>query len=386
MIYRWITGRDSSQAEINRQAAQWLETLIALDANLEGLRPGFYNWLAVSPRHLRAFRATFNRFRKKRLIGSSALIIIRRLLDGVPGDQTPSDHMANKVTPFRGRSKQAPLEEEPVRPHEYPASSLLRTKRPKLALGVCVTLVLVIGAALALSVWPTRWITYQTQLGEQKIVPLPDGTVMRLNTLTILHVRISDTEREVRLVQGEVLFQVSHDVDRPFRVQTPDARLQDIGTAFDAYVHGDSTRVSVTEGQIDAWRLTALSWLPWHWNTNAPTRLAAGDVAEFSALRRGGPEVTHPPAPDLQCKLSWTDGHLCFHGESLGEAAAEFNRYNARQIVVTPELQSQRVGGLFRTDGTDSFIDSVKRTSSRKVAAYPDRDGDTDIVRLEAGH
>src|SRR5262249_33241779 len=160
-------------------------------------------------------------------------------------------------------------------------------------------------------------ITYQTQLGEQKIVSLPDGTVMTMNTRTILDVHFSNSEREVRLVQGEVLFQVSHDFDRPFRVQTPDARLQDIGTAFDTYVRGGSTRVSVIEGQVAAWRLTALSWLPWHWNKNAPTRLAAGDVAEFSSIRRGGPEVTHPPAPDLQCKLSWTDGHLCFQGESL---------------------------------------------------------------------
>jgi transmembrane sensor len=58
----------------------------------------------------------------------------------------------------------------------------------------------------------------------------------------------------------------------------------------------------------------------------------------------------------LRRRLAWTAGRLEFRGESLGEAVAEFNRYNLRQLTLAdPALAGLRVGGNFDATDPESF-------------------------------
>src|SRR3546814_11404309 len=55
--------------------------------------------------------------------------------------------------------------------------------------------------------------------------------------------------------------------------------------------------------------------------------------------------------------LSWRDGFLAFRDTSLADAAAEFNRYNARRIVIAdPSVGALRVGGHFRWSNSEGFV------------------------------
>jgi ferric-dicitrate binding protein FerR (iron transport regulator) len=112
--------------------------------------------------------------------------------------------------------------------------------------------------------------------------------------------------------------------------------------------------------------------------------MGAGDVAQFlpSGQRREG--VEHLPANELKLRLSWIDGLLSFNGQTLTQAAAEFNRYNQRQIVIADHrIAGLSVGGTFATTDPDSFVSAfltaqpaVRRLQSD--AAHPE----SNVIRL----
>jgi transmembrane sensor len=60
---------------------------------------------------------------------------------------------------------------------------------------------------------------------------------------------------------------------------------------------------------------------------------------------------------DARQALSWRDGFLAFRDTSLAAAAAEFNRYNARKIVIAdPSIGALRIGGNFRWSNAEAFV------------------------------
>jgi len=60
---------------------------------------------------------------------------------------------------------------------------------------------------------------------------------------------------------------------------------------------------------------------------------------------------------DAEHMLDWRQGLLAFRDTTLAEAAAEFNRYNARKLVIgDAEAGALRVGGSFRADNATAFV------------------------------
>jgi len=58
--------------------------------------------------------------------------------------------------------------------------------------------------------------------------------------------------------------------------------------------------------------------------------------------------------------LSWREGQIVLDGDTIGAAAAEFNRYNNRKIVIVdPDLEGRTVVGWFRTNEPESFAQAV---------------------------
>jgi len=60
--------------------------------------------------------------------------------------------------------------------------------------------------------------TLATAVGQQRSVTLADGSVVSLNTNTIVETHLQRSIREIYLRQGEAHFQVAHDRSRPFLV------------------------------------------------------------------------------------------------------------------------------------------------------------------------
>ena len=77
---------------------------------------------------------------------------------------------------------------------------------------------------------------------------------------------------------------------------------------------------------------------------------------------------------DAERALDWRDGYLAFRNSTLADAAAEFNRYNARKIVMgDPQTAALRVGGNFRWSNTETFVRLLEQGFPVRAEREPDR-------------
>jgi transmembrane sensor len=206
------------------------------------------------------------------------------------------------------------------------------------------------------------WQHYETRVGGFSRIVLEDGSVVDLNTNSLIDVRLSGSAREVRLKRGEGRFQVAHDSARPFTVSAAGAAVRAVGTAFSVRLR-ESTQVDVlvSEGKV---------------------AIAAARVARAPPLSAGEAAVVMPDRvsvsrvepQQLEQRLAWTSGRLEFRGETLGEAVTEFNRYNRRQLRLSDaSLAGLRVGGTFNATDPESFAAALASAFQLRVEpAEPD--------------
>ncbi|CAN7585667.1 FecR domain-containing protein [Phenylobacterium sp. LjRoot225] len=258
----------------------------------------------------------------------------------------------------RGRALPSPLPSTISRRH--PLDGLSRRRVLAGAGGAAAA-----AAAVAAGVLVGSGKRYGTARGEIRRVPFDDGSVAAINTASKIDVAMSSDLRQVRLLRGEVWFEVAKDPRRPFVVEAGPVKVRAVGTAFSVRRRGDAVDVLVTEGVVESW---------WTGADGAPVRIAAG-----SGVKSVGPHAAPTAAPqEIERRLAWRSGQIALDGDSLAEAAEEFNRYNARRIVIEdPELAQARFVGLFRTNEPDSFAAAAAIALGAEVV----RDGDT--IRLE---
>ena len=88
---------------------------------------------------------------------------------------------------------------------------------------------------------------FQTAIGEQAAVALPDGSSFDLNTNSRVEVDYSQRSRVVHLERGEAYFKVAHDTHRPFWVHAGDRWVRAVGTAFNVYLRPAGVEVTVRD-------------------------------------------------------------------------------------------------------------------------------------------
>jgi transmembrane sensor len=220
---------------------------------------------------------------------------------------------------------------------------------------------------------------YSSGIGEVRRIALADGSSVVLNTNSEVIVELTPQRRDIRLVQGEALFEVAHEKSRPFVVQAHDTAVRAVGTAFAVRLEGTQVDVTVTEGVVEVAELKSLSAVDSRTMPAAPVGGVRRVVAhERAIMAPAGPPVVQPMAPaEAQRRLAWKDGMVSFEGEPLRMAVAEFNRHNRRQIVIDdPSLASVPVVGVFRTTDIDGFI------AAAAVALNTRATVDGDLIRL----
>lgn len=197
-------------------------------------------------------------------------------------------------------------------------------------------------------------VAYRTAVGALESMPLADGTEATLSSDSRIVVAFSRRERHVDLERGEAFFHAATNPRRPFVVAAAGHRVVAVGTRFAVRRDGDGVRVVVTEG------LVRLESAPGPDGRRQPTTLLpAGSVA---LAGDDGVVVQSGTVEQAERMLSWRDGFLAFHDTPLAVAAAEFNRYNARKIVIgDPSVASMRIGGSFRWSNTEAFVRLLER-------------------------
>jgi transmembrane sensor len=321
-----------TRAEIDEEAAAWIWRLdCATVASSD--RQAYEAWLRQDSRHRRA---------------AAELSAVWGALDGLA--EAKRDE---KIATFTQTAK-APWRRQPQ--HWWLAAAA------------------VIAAVTVGAVWLQRGSELQTlatAVGQQRNVTLADGSIVTLNTNSIVETDLRRRTREIYLRKGEAHFQVAHDRSRPFLVHAGDAVVRAVGTAFEVRVLTDQhVDVVVNEGRVEV-QTPALA--PASDNTPRPhdsggtaVRLPSITVRALSAGQRlstAGRDYAVVPisAQQLSSELAWREGAIIFDAEPLSEAIAEIERYtDARIIVSDPQIAALRVGGRFRTGDVQEFFDALQ--------------------------
>jgi transmembrane sensor len=202
----------------------------------------------------------------------------------------------------------------------------------------------------------------ETATGEIRRVPLKDGSLAAVNTQTRLSISMRSEVRQIALDHGEAWFQVAKDHTRPFVVAAGDVRVRAVGTAFSVRRLDEGADVQVTEGVVEVW------------SVSDPANIRRVVAGSKSFVRNDtGPQQVAEASPDIDRSLSWRSGQLIFDGETLGQAAAEFNRYNTIQVTIDdPALAQEKLVGRFRTNEPVSFARAAAGMLDARAAIGPE--------------
>nr|WP_245344551.1 FecR domain-containing protein [Asticcacaulis solisilvae] len=194
-----------------------------------------------------------------------------------------------------------------------------------------------------------------TRTGEIRRLPMSDGSIAAINTQSAIRVAMTEKQRHVELVKGEVWFKVAKNPERPFVVAAGDARVQAVGTAFSVRRRDNGAEVLVTEGTVKAWFNGA---------DRPAVILKAGDrtfIGEAEAAVYHAPEV-------VDNALAWREGKIALAGKTLADVASDYNRYNRTQIVIRDAaLGGERLFGRFSTDDPEGFSNAVAQAFDAEV-------------------
>ncbi len=203
-----------------------------------------------------------------------------------------------------------------------------------LALVVCLPL---------LTAKPVPAVVYETAKGERQSFTLADGTVLMLNTGSRVSVRMGQRERTLNLEHGEVAVQVAHDANRPFRLDTADVRITDVGTEFNVQRDDNAVRVTVKSGVVRV--------QPTQTGGQTVT-LRAGDMGVHS----DGAITSQTGRADPQQAFAWQSAHAIYRDQPLSVVVKDLNRYFDKPIIVDDETGKLPLTAILTLDSEGSVV------------------------------
>lgn len=348
----YARGQDAAQL----QAALWATRRSQpLDAEAQAR---FQAWLAQDAGHA-ALYAEF----AQGLAGVQALpqAQVQALKAGLRASGTPAG---------AGRARAAPR--RAGRPGGHPGWGRWV---PQLAL----VLLLVAGGWLGWDHWrglPTFERDYATARGQQLSLELPDGSTLHLDAATRVAVQLYRQRREVRLLEGQALFAVSHRPQQPFDVLAGGLRVTVLGTRFSVRhtqtgIAAGTTRVAVESGRVHV----APAGPPQAAGVGVGVDLAAGqgvDADPEGRLEAVAQQASQGIAP-------WRQGRVRFEDAPLAQVLAEFERYGDTGLVLRdPALGALRLGGSFDLRQSGVFAQALPHLLPVRLERHG---GVTEIVR-----
>lgn len=218
--------------------------------------------------------------------------------------------------------------------------------------------------------------SYVVGRGQDQVVTLPDGSELALDAETQVQVTLYRDRREVRITEGQIMFAVAPDSEKPFQILAGPARVTVVGTRFSVRYRHDgmdagTAKVAVEEGhvRVDDARSPLAN------NEGAAVDLKAGQSLTVSADGGVGQVVAVAPSS----VALWRKGLVRFDNASLGEALLELERYGPSGLVIRdPAVAAMPIGGSFQIGRPDEFAQMVMRIMPVKLVK--DAAGRTEII------
>lgn len=256
------------------------------------------------------------------------------------------------------------LHEQQAQPSERGRPRYGRRAAIGLAAAACAAAVVFSWPQIRFAMAPTQ--EFATAAGEVRSFTLADGSRVVLNGASRIKARIDSGRREVALEAGEALFDVEHDVERPFSVSAGQGRVTVLGTRFDLALNGDTVDLAVERGLV-------------RFGTSEGDATAVLVPAAHRSVLADG-KVARPTALETASASGWRDGWLQVADMPLAQVVAHLQRWSATSIVVAdPALLRKRIAGRFRLSQPGVVLENlgvlygfkVRRTEQAYILERP---------------
>ena len=251
-----------------------------------------------------------------------------------------AERFSGRAQQLAGDAGRAALE----RPHSLERRQVLKT----LAL-------LIVAAPLGFAAhrslpWREWQAGERTATGEQRTLHLPDGGQIRLNTGSAVDIAYDDNVRRVRLIAGEMLFEVPHEqARRPFIVDTTEAEITLLGSRLLVRQYPQSTYLAALEGAVQIRpRLSR--------GDDGLMRLAAGQQTRVNSL------AAEPAMALAQNRLDWLSNVLRAEKMRLDDFITELDRYRPGLLRCDPAVAGLLISGTFQLRDTDQILRALSQT------------------------
>ena len=189
-----------------------------------------------------------------------------------------------------------------------------------------------------------------TSTGERRQLLGSDGSRIQLNTASAIDLRYSDTQRELKLVHGEVSLACNANDNRPFLLGT---RIGALSTR-----DGHLLLRENDQGVLLAVRSGEVTMFP---DSSAPRRVQPGEVLQVASA------ASYAPATLYADPWGWTDGVLSVQQMPLGEFVAELSRYRPGLLRCAPEVAGLKVSGTYQLADIERILLLLARSLPVRV-------------------
>jgi len=244
----------------------------------------------------------------------------------------------------------------------------------KIAMAASIVFVFILGSNIYTNLLPDSKMNEQqyteiknlsTVVGQQSRFSLSDGSIIQLNTNSLVKINFSQNKRLLTLVRGEARFDVAKDKTRPFTVTSGDKSFTALGTIFNVQKNSNQDmELVVTEGRVLITKANQLidriakkiyqlpkEQLPGLLVTSGEKAIISQEIPQ---------KVQQVSLDQVQKDLAWQQGMLIFEGDSLASALAEVSRYTSTNFeLVDSELAEIKIAGYFKAGDIVGLLQSL---------------------------
>jgi transmembrane sensor len=216
--------------------------------------------------------------------------------------------------------------------------------------------------------------TFATGNGQRSTFVLADGSFVELNAESRIKVAFTKAGRDIELINGQALFSVAKDPQRPFIVHAGNREIVAVGTQFDVRLDARTLQVTLIEGKVrvdqsadagrarEAFKPREIILTPGRQLIAKLATTAAPMPYLAEGVRTGAEGSNLVRDIDVAKVTGWRDGRIFLEDLSLEDAVDEMNKHSAMQIRVDNEaLLRIRVNGMFRAGEQEAFVAALEQ-------------------------
>jgi len=200
--------------------------------------------------------------------------------------------------------------------------------------------------------------TILVPFGKRTMITLFEGTKVWLNSGSkLVYPNTFDKDKREVYLEGEAIFDVSHNPKRPFFVLTKDYDVKVLGTVFNvcSYKEDEYTSTALQRGSVE------IQYEGRSIFGKSKLKIKPGTLAVYhSKLKKLSQKKT-----DVNKYMSWRDGKLILKKSPLQHIIKKLSRfYNQEIILENEELARQTFSGhLDLKDNLQEVLTIIKQTS-----------------------